>query len=310
MIDVGSNSVLLCVEERPAGASEWRLILDISEVTALGEGVKQSGILSERGMTNTLAAIAKFWRIAKDQGAESIEAYATMAARIATNAPDFLGRAAAQGTPVSLLTGLEEAQLGLEAVAYDPFFAKNHTITIIDPGGQSTELTTAMRSQEGLVIVFRHSFPIGTLGLRSGELSDPSPGPVALIAACQQIDDIIGLCYRPGTAGRVVVLGAAGTNLVSIKLQLPEWNPERVHGYILNYEDISRAVGELSPLGDDGRAALPGLEPGRERTIHLGALILERFLLATRAPEVAVSVRGWRHALLERGKPIILNQEG
>jgi len=46
--------------------------------------------------------------------------------------------------------------------------------------------------------------------------------------------------------------------------------------------------------------AIVGLESGRERTIHIGALILERFLQSLHVEGCTVSTRGWRHALLER----------
>jgi exopolyphosphatase/pppGpp-phosphohydrolase len=49
-------------------------------------------------------------------------------------------------------------------------------------------------------------------------------------------------------------------------------------------------------MTDAERQAVPGVDPGRGRTIHAGCLILERFLNALAAPGVWVSVRGWRHA--------------
>ena len=113
------------------------------------------------------------------------------------------------------------------------------------------------------------------------------------------VDDLIGLCYRPGQAGAAVVLGASGTNLVCVRDQVLQWDPGRVHGVVLGYEDVSKMFGWMAELTDSERAAIPGLEIGREKTIHLGALILERFLFALRAEECRVSVRGWRHALLE-----------
>ena len=100
-----------------------------------------------------------------------------------------------------------------------------------------------------------------------------------------------------------MVLGATGTNLVSIREKLKAWEPDKVHGAVLDYEEISRAVGWLMPMTDAQRRDVPGMEPGREKTIHIGALILERFLFALRASSCGVSVRGWRHALLENGLP-------
>jgi exopolyphosphatase/guanosine-5'-triphosphate,3'-diphosphate pyrophosphatase len=100
-------------------------------------------------------------------------------------------------------------------------------------------------------------------------------------------------------AGEAVALGASATNLVTVRDQIAVWTPERVHGATLLYEEVGQMVGRLSDLTDEGRGALVGLEKGRERTIHIGALILERALFALKLGRCRVSVRGWRHALLE-----------
>jgi exopolyphosphatase/guanosine-5'-triphosphate,3'-diphosphate pyrophosphatase len=300
VIDVGSNSVLLVVEEwTDAG---WRQIYETTAVTALGEGTKATGLLGERGITATLAALERMYREARELGADEIVAAATMAARIAKNTSEFLGRAEAQGTPVFVLSGEDEADLGFHAVADDPTFEEYSRISIVDPGGHSTELLTADRTSEGWRVTFRHSYPVGTLGLKSEGLGEESPGYSSILAATVHIDDLLGLNYAPGEAGHVVVLGATGTNLVSIRDRLATWQPERVHGAYLDYEEISKAVGWMMPMTDAERAAIVGMEPGRERTLHIGALILERFLHALGAPGCSVSVRGWRHALLERGR--------
>jgi exopolyphosphatase / guanosine-5'-triphosphate,3'-diphosphate pyrophosphatase len=97
----------------------------------------------------------------------------------------------------------------------------------------------------------------------------------------------------------VVVLGATGTNLISIREALETWQPEKVHGAYLLFEEVSRAVGWLMAMTDQQRRDVRGMELGRERTLHIGALILERFLFALKSEGCCVSVRGWRHALLE-----------
>ena len=144
-------------------------------------------------------------------------------------------------------------------------------------------------------------FPIGTLSLRGSSMADEAPDGLARLRAVAELDRVFAFCHLPGKAGTVVALGAAGTNLVSLREKLDVWDPNRVHGATLDYEEISRSVGYLCEMTDDERRVLPGLEPGRERTIHLGALVLERGLYALRSAKCTVSVRGWRHSLLERG---------
>ncbi|MFZ4506510.1 MAG: hypothetical protein ACOYON_02290 [Fimbriimonas sp.] len=298
VIDVGSNSVLLLVAERqPTG---WTTLLETSAVTALGDGTKATGLLTEGAMTRTLAAIAEAHRRAHELGVDDIRTAATMAARIATNAPDFIARGLAQGTPITILSGEEEAELGFRSVANDPIFAQYPRLSIIDPGGQSTELVTADRTEDGWDVRFRRSYPIGTLGLKSTTLAPEVLTPREILSAVAEVDDRIGLAYRPGEGGHAVVLGATGTNLVSIRDQLLTWQPELVHGAILDFEEVSKAVGWMMPMTNAERAAIPGMEPGREKTIHIGALILERFLNALKVLNCSVSIRGWRYALLDQ----------
>ncbi len=298
VLDVGSNSVLLLVSELRDGI--WTPIHEDTAVTALGEGTKETGVLSPEAMTRTLEAIARFDRSARDDGADEIRIAATMAARIASNREEFQTLGARQGTPINILSGDEEAQLGFESVVSDPRFAAADRISIIDPGGQSTELVTADRRGGDWDVLYRKSFPVGTLGLKSTIFPNERVNGLEVLRGSQLLDDIVGLCYRPNACGAVVVLGAAGTNLISIRDRLATWQPEKVHGQRLDYEEVSREVGRLMPMSDSERAAIIGMEKGRERTIHLGALILERFLFALRAEWCFVSVRGWRHALLEK----------
>lgn len=301
VVDVGSNSVLLTVEE--FDGLGWRPVCETSEVTALGEGTKQTGLLSERAMIDTLRAIAQAHETARAVGSAPPIVAATMAARIAKNVDAFLARAASQRTPVVVLSGDAEAELGLLAVTDDPQFSKHDKVSIVDPGGHSTELATAEREGSTWTDVFRRSFAVGTLALRGSSLASEALNSGELLRAAVEIDSLLDVELPPGAAGVAVVLGATGTNLVSIREGLTHWDPGRVHGAYLSYEEVGKASGWLSRLTDAERAAVPGMEPGRERTIHIGALILERFLHLLHADGCFVSVRGWRHALLERGMP-------
>jgi exopolyphosphatase/guanosine-5'-triphosphate,3'-diphosphate pyrophosphatase len=254
-------------------------------------------------MDRTLAAILEASSRAKSLGCDEVVAAATMAARLAGNTALFLERARAQGTPVSVLSGEDEAELGFQAVAQDPAFAAHSRISIVDVGGQSTEMVTADRDGDGWTVLFRRSYPIGTLGLRGTVLQSESLDFRALLNGVCVVDDAIGLAYLPSQSGHAVALGATGTNLVSIRERMMEWDPERVHGAWLDYEEISKAVSWLGSMTDAERGSVQGMEPGREKTIHIGALILERFLHSLRVLGCSVSVRGWRHALLENGLP-------
>lgn len=298
VLDVGSNSVLTLVCERRDGA--WHTLAETSRVTGLGAGAKTTGLLSEEGMTQTLQAIADGFSLAREWGAEKTVAAATMAARITRNVDDFCARGDAQGTPIIVLSADDEARLGFLAVANDPLFAGENRLSIIDPGGHSTEICIATRGDDlEWNTEFRHSFAMGALGLREGVLAGESPDAGARLRASTEIDQLLSRDETYPPAGVAAVLGATGTNLVSIRDRLATWQPERVHGATLDFEEISRAVGWLFGMTDEQRRDLVGMEPGRERTLHIGCLILERCLFAIGSESCRVSVRGWRHALLE-----------
>lgn len=298
VLDVGSNSVLLLVASRTQ--SGWAPLTEWTSVTGLGRGTKETGLLSCDGMGETLAALKEGYRLAQKAGATRICAAVTMAARIATNTPEFLAKGEAQQTPLRVLSGEDEAKLGFLSVADDPLMSEADRITIIDPGGHSTELVTADRTADGWRTLFRRSFAIGALGLRDSIWTDESPSLSARLKACQWADDTIGLRYLPHSCGQVVTLGATGTNLIAIREAMTQWDPHKVHGQWLDFEEVGRAVGWMCDMDDAGRAAIVGIEPGREKTLHAGALILERFMQAVGSLGTKVSVKGWRHALLER----------
>lgn len=297
VIDVGSNSVLLLVSEKTG--ESWKTVFESSDVTGLGTDTKITGLIQPGAQERTLAAIARGSQKASELGAKC-RAAGTMALRIATNAHGFLQAAEAQGTPVEVISGDEEARLGLAAVMNDPTFEEHDFISVIDTGGHSTELTTAQRATSGWTERFKRSVPVGALGLLESAMAQESPDFAARLAAVKEIDDAIALQYLPGQAGIAVALGATPTNLITIREKMTEWDAEKVHGQYLDYEEVSKAVAWMCDMTLEERSSIVGLEKGREKTLHIGALILERFLQSLHVLGCFVSTRGWRHALLEQ----------
>jgi exopolyphosphatase/guanosine-5'-triphosphate,3'-diphosphate pyrophosphatase len=296
-IDIGSNSILLVVSEWTG--ESWRPVHEGSWVTGLGRGRAEDGSLAEPAMTDSLMALREAGEAAARHGA-LLRAWGTAALRQAPNAEEFIRRAEEDsGVKVSLLSGDDEARLGLECVLNDPLFSHEDRLTIIDPGGRSTELATAMREGGGWRTLFRVSVPVGAQTLLDGPYQAERPTPADHLAAVCLVDDLIGQQYLPGACGRVAALGAAGSNLVSIREKLARWSPAQVHGQDLDYEEVAKAVSWLSGLTLEERSALVGIEKGREATLPAGALILERFMNAVHCLGCRVSVRGWRHAALE-----------
>ncbi len=296
-IDVGSNSVLLLVEQYQDG--KWHVIHENTYITALGKHTKQTGLLQEESVKDTLKALKQAFSEARHHGANEILAGVTMAARIAKNADDFLERAKNQATPIQILTGDQEAELGFFATAADPLFSKHPILTTIDIGAQSTEIVTGRQNNHSWEILFKKSYPVGALGLRADILSSESPDLLARKHAANEMDEFFAFPYQGKDAGTAVTLGATGTNLISIFKKMTIWQPSLVHGVYLSEDQLKQMIMTLFNLTDAGRSALVGIEPGREFTLHIGALILNQILYKLHIQGCLVSVRGWRHAFLE-----------
>lgn len=295
MIDVGSNSLLLVVSEWNGEA--WQELVETSEVTGFGRNVHETGSLCEEAIADCLNALSRAFAAARNLNVEPI-AFATMAARIANNVNDFLRAASDAGTPVRILSADDEARFGMLAVCEDPIFASDTPLTIVDVGGHSTEIVSTILHEHRRHVVFQNSFAVGTLGVSALSPEMESPNGLDLLRGSVEIDDIFSNESFAKEPGKVVALGATATNLVSIKCAIVPWDASAVHSARLTFEEISKFAGDLSKMSLAERSKLPGLEPGRERTIHIGALILERALHALGAAECFVSAKGWRHAIL------------
>jgi exopolyphosphatase/guanosine-5'-triphosphate,3'-diphosphate pyrophosphatase len=229
-----------------------------------------------------------------------------MAARIARNRSELLQAARNQGTPIVVLSGEAEAALSLLAVVLDPKFAEADRVTVVDIGGHSTEVSTARRaasSRFGWALERSVSLPVGTLALIADSLAAECPNPGEILRASDEIDRGLSGILSDVRAGVVVTVGATGTNLVTVREGIADWDPALVHGARLDFDEVALAVERLSGLTLRERELLVGMEPGRERTLHAGALILERAMHALHVEGAFVSVRGWRHTWIELDYP-------
>ncbi len=111
VIDVGTNSVKFHLGERePSGG--WRKHTDRADVTRLGDGLHESGRLSEEAIERTLDAIAAMVDEAEQNGAAATVAVGTAGLRIAANSADFVDAARERhGLTVEVISGEEEARL-------------------------------------------------------------------------------------------------------------------------------------------------------------------------------------------------------
>lgn len=109
-IDIGSNSVRLKIARLQHG--RLKEIHEDREVTRLGEGVFDGGLLLPESMSETVRVLRRFNRAIQECGTDSVRVVATAALRDARNAHAFLEWVrATTGWTIEIISGIEEARL-------------------------------------------------------------------------------------------------------------------------------------------------------------------------------------------------------
>ncbi|MBV9045443.1 MAG: Ppx/GppA family phosphatase, partial [Alphaproteobacteria bacterium] len=163
-LDLGTNNCRLLIARAVRG--ELRIVDSFSRIVRLGEGVSQSGQLSETAIERTVAALKICAEHLRAKDVRHIRAVATEAARRASNAQVLLDRVRAEtGIELEIITAEEEARLAAIGCAplIDP---EAEGGLIFDIGGGSTEIIWMRRdgSRAPTVTAFA-SEPVGVVTL-------------------------------------------------------------------------------------------------------------------------------------------------
>ena len=90
-------------------------------------------------------------------------------------------------------------------------------------------------------------------------------------------------------ARTLVGLAGSVTTVAAMALDLPTYQPDRIHHARIPAADVRRVADRLLAMTRDERAALPFMHPGRVDVIGAGALVLAVVLERVPVDEVVVS---------------------
>lgn len=275
VIDIGTNSTRLMKAQIEDG--QVRAIYKMLRTVRTGEGVHNTGRLSEQAMKRTLDALQEYAEIGKGN---PVYCFATSAVRDAENRQAFMEAVKARtGLRIEVLKGEEEAEIGfLGAVG------RKGTGVVVDIGGGSTEV---IFGREGN-ITYQHSFPVGCVrGKDVFQGRDFSAEEVSRWA--RGVLEREGL---PNLTGQLAYgIGGTATSLAAIDLKLEEYDGQRVQGYALNRRRIAEIEKELygTPLAQ--RRQIAGLEAKRADIILFGVSILGTVMDIAHIDEAMISDR-------------------
>ena len=292
VIDVGTNSVKFHLAERRADGAA-NVVVDRAEVTRLGEGLDETGALTEPAIQRTVDAIAGMVDEARRHAAVAIAAVGTAGLRIAPNRQIFLDAVRARaGIDVEVISGEEEGRLAYIAATSAQPLARG-SLVVFDSGGGSSQFTFG----EGSRVDERFSVDVGAVrfaerfGLAGAVERDAVDAALAAIAG-----DLTRLDGRERPTA-VVGMGGTVTNLTAVKHGLAKYDPEIVHGTVLDLGEIDRQIELYRARDAEQRRTIPGLQPARAEVILAGACVVRTILTKLGHDSLTVSDRGLRHGV-------------
>ena len=295
-IDIGSNSIrMLTAEVAPrASSGSWP---PRRSVVRLGENVFREGRLSPGAMDLACEMLATMAEEYRRLDVLAVRAVGTSALRDATNRAEFLARATQiLGTPVEVISGLEEARLihlGVQARWPQP----QRRMLIADIGGGSAEL---ILSEAGRM-VDAFSRPLGAVRLTEMFLKSDPPDPRELARMEKYIQErIAGAVEHMGAApiDRMVATSATAAAAVCAANGVRRAKRAMADRFLASAAQIRKLYYDVSQRNLGSRSRMTGIGPKRAEIIVAGVAVLNEVMRNFGLPRLYYSTAGVRDGII------------
>ena len=305
-LDLGTNNCRLLVVRPSEGGFD--VVDSFSRIVRLGEGLQNTGRLSEKAIERTIQALHICAGKIRRRQVTRLRSVATDACRRAANCAGFVERVKREtGVRLEIIGAREEAALAAAGCAplLDP--ARRRAL-VFDIGGGSTELMWLAVTGEGRArLLDSTSLPWGVARMAetfgSDRISDRAYRAMteAVAPGLRRFDEANGIAAAVA-AGEVQMLGTSGpvTIVAGLHLGLARYRRDLVDGCRLAFDDLDAVSATLRRLDREARARLPCI--GRERADMAvgGCAILEAICRMWPVGSVRVADRGVREGILFR----------
>lgn len=305
-IDLGTNNCRLLIA-RPA--NENFVVIDaFSRVVRLGEGLAQTGRLSDAAMDRAVGALKICADKLRRRNVHLARSVATEACRRASNGAAFIERVRREtGIMLDIISAEEEARLavlGCHILLEDG----RGPAMIFDIGGGSTELVLIEPGGPVPRIIDWLSVPWGVVSLtetvgQEREHADPGERAARYAEMRRLVSESFARFAKRVAKHRAAdlrLLGTSGTvtTLASVHLELPQYDRSAVDGLIVPASSMREISARLSGLAPAERRKLPCIGTERADLVVAGCAILESILDIWPAARLGVADRGIREGIL------------
>lgn len=312
-VDLGTNNCRLLVAE-PRGQT-FRVVDSHSQIARLGEGLHETGRLSEDAIERAIDALKAIRAKLKQNGVGRTRCIATEACRKAENGPEFIRRVHDEiGLTFKIISAKEEARLATIG-CHDLIAPDATSVLVVDIGGGSTELSWVNGKQavaNGFKAMVARapiqgwaSLPVGVVTLSEAfeHLDDETECFNAMrdyarekFSSWKQIDDVKAAlmseqAHMIGTSGTV-------TCLAGVHLGLERYRRDKVDGTWLSRDETFDVTERLRVAGLAGRAKFPTIGEERAPLMLAGCAIVQGLWDVFPCQRMRVGDRGLREGLL------------
>ena len=302
-IDLGTNNCRLLIARPTDGG--FTVIDAFSRIVRLGEGLSQSGELSDEAMDRAVGALSICADKLRKRNVSLSRSVATEACRRAVNGQQFADRVRDQtGIVLDIIEPQEEARLAVLG-CHQLLEPGDGPALIFDIGGGSTELVLIEQSDSGPKIRAWWSAPWGVVSLTESEGRENLEGPDR-IAAYKRMRERARHAFSrfadmlPAEREGIRLLGTSGTvtTLASVHLALPSYDRRAVDGLHVPIEAMQNISGMIAGMDYEERSSLPCIGAERADLVVAGCAILEAIMEIWPAKNLGIADRGIREGIL------------
>jgi len=289
-VDVGTNTVLLLIVE---DGREITDIVDISTITRLGEGLKDSGNLSDEAMVRTFNALENYKKIINENDVCDILCVGTSALREAANTEAFLKMVSEKlKITIRVISEHDEAYYTYLSVKNDELI-KDNKVIVVDIGGGSTEIMKG----DGYGFFDFVSLPVGTVKLTEMYVKHDPPLKSELTSLVNHVRDLLQLSFE-GFGSCLIGAGGTITSLTCILLGLDVFDKNKIHTARITLKEINTLIHLMKNMNTNDRRAIRGMEKGREDILLQGIILLREIMVYLCVDNLIVSIKGVRYGVI------------
>ncbi|HKC03477.1 MAG TPA: Ppx/GppA phosphatase family protein [Sphingomicrobium sp.] len=302
-IDLGTNNCRLLIARPNDGG--FTVIDAFSRIVRLGEGLGQSGTLSDLAMDRAVAALGICADKLRRRNVSLSRSVATEACRRATNGQHFADRVRDEtGIALDIIPPQEEARLAVLG-CHKLLEPGDGPALIFDIGGGSTEVILVEQVGGIPRIHSWWSAPWGVVSLTESEGREALEGPERL-AAYERMRERARHSFSrfaemlPKKRKGIRLLGTSGTvtTLASVHLALPSYDRRAVDGLHVPVEAMQKISTMIAGMDYGERSGLPCIGGERADLVVAGCAILEAIIEIWPAKNLGVADRGIREGIL------------